>query len=80
MITAKNDGDMLAEHVNAVFALPPSLYAHTAIVFQNDDMELREGALTRRGTVSFLDAAQLLHAATPSRRYRANGDGDDELR
>jgi len=69
VITAKNDGDMLAEHVNAVFAPPPSLYAHKAIVFQNDDMELREGALTRRGKVSFLDAAHLLHAAIPSRGW-----------
>jgi hypothetical protein len=42
-ITAKNEGDVLAEHVNAVFALPPSLYAHKAIVFQNDDMELCDG-------------------------------------
>ena len=42
VITAQNDGDVLAEHVNAVFFLPPSLYAHKAIVFQND-MELRDG-------------------------------------
>jgi hypothetical protein len=42
VITAQNDGDVLAEHVNAVFFLPPSLYAHKPIVFQND-MELRDG-------------------------------------